>query len=106
MVELTQIKTLTEEIVRHFRPEKIILFGSYGYGTPTADSDVDLLVVLPFVGKCQFKSLEILEKTNPTFAVDLITRTPEQVQARLRENDFFMKEIISKGKVLYGKVDA
>lgn len=106
MVDQTQIDALTEKIVQQFRPVRIILFGSYGYGTPTTDSDVDLLVILPFSGKCQNKSLEILEKTNPTFAIDLLARTPEQVQIRLQENDFSIKEIIQRGKVLYEKVDA
>ncbi len=48
MITSAQIRRVSDEIVRRFRPERIILFGSYAYGTPTEDSDVDLLVVLPF----------------------------------------------------------
>jgi uncharacterized protein len=95
------IREMTERIVQEFRPEQVILFGSYAYGTPTADSDVDLLVILPFEGKAPRKSLEILNKVNPTFAVDLLVRTPEQIQQRLAWNDFFLQEIMEKGKVLY-----
>lgn len=101
MVAMDSIQEMTERIVQEFRPEQIILFGSYAYGTPTADSDVDLLVILPFEGRAPRKSLEILNKVNPTFAVDLLVRTPEQVQQRLAWNDFFLQEIIDKGKVLY-----
>jgi predicted nucleotidyltransferase len=101
MVAMDSIWEMTERIVQEFRPEQIILFGSYAYGTPTADSDVDLLVILPFEGKAPRKSLEILNKVNPTFAVDLLVRTPEQVQQRLAWNDFFLQEIMEKGKVLY-----
>lgn len=100
-VKISQIKELTEKIVRFFQPEKIILFGSYGYGVPTPESDVDLLVILPFEGKSHYKSLEILNRTNPAFPIDLITRTPEQIRKRLAERDFFILEIIEKGKVLY-----
>jgi uncharacterized protein len=101
MVAMDSIWEMTERIVQEFRPEQIILFGSYAYGTPTADSDVDLLVILPFEGKAPRKSLEILNKVNPTFAVDLLVRTPEQIQQRLAWNDFFLQEIMEKGKVLY-----
>ena len=45
-----EIQKLCEQISRDFRPERIILFGSHAYGSPTPDSDVDLLVVMPFEG--------------------------------------------------------
>src|SRR2546426_12141180 len=83
MVDMHSIGEMTARIVQEFQPERIILFGSYAHGTPTADSDVDLLVILPFEGKAPRKSLEILNKINPQFAVDLLVRTPQQVQQRL-----------------------
>ena len=101
MIDMQSIEEMTARIVQEFAPEQIILFGSYAYGTPTADSDVDLLVILPFEGKAPRKSLEILNKINPKFAVDLLVCTPEQVQQRLAWNDFFLQEIIEQGKVLY-----
>ncbi|MCC7354552.1 MAG: nucleotidyltransferase domain-containing protein [Anaerolineae bacterium] len=101
MVAMNEILQLSERIVREFQPERVILFGSYAYGTPDADSDVDLLVVLPFEGKGYRKSLEIMAAVEPPFAVDLLVRTPQQIQQRLEWNDFFIREIIEKGKVLY-----
>ena len=101
MVDMHSIEEMTARIVQEFQPERIILFGSYAYGTPTADSDVDLLVLLPFEGKASRKSLDILNKINPSFAVDILVRTPEQVQQRLAWNDFFLQEILEQGKVLY-----
>jgi predicted nucleotidyltransferase len=101
MVDMESIRKMTERIVQEFKPERIILFGSYAYGTPTSHSDVDLLVILPFQGQAPRKSLEILNKVNPKFAVDLLVRTPEQVQQRLAWNDFFLQEILAKGTVLY-----
>jgi predicted nucleotidyltransferase len=56
MVAMDSIQEMTEQIVQEFRPKQIILFGSYAYGTPTADSDADLLVILPFEGKAPRKS--------------------------------------------------
>jgi predicted nucleotidyltransferase len=101
MIDMNAIREVTERIVQEFQPERIILFGSYAYGTPTPDSDVDLLVIVPFEGKAPRKSLEILNKVDPKFSVDIVVRTPEQVQQRLTWNDFFLRDIMKKGKVLY-----
>lgn len=101
MVGIDKIVELSQQIVREFHPERIILFGSYAYGTPAPDSDVDLLVILPFEGKSAYKSLEILNKVHPLFPVDILVRTPQQVRQRLTWNDFFLREILEKGRVLY-----
>ncbi len=109
MVDMQQIEALGRQIAEQFNPDRIILFGSYAYGEPTADSDVDLLVVLPFEGYPFRKASEILRITDPDFAVDLMARTPEQLQQRLELGDFFIKEICEKGKILheaaYARVD-
>jgi len=65
MVAEKSIYDLCDRIVQEFQPERIILFGSYASGAPTPDSDVDLLVLLPFTGKSFRVSLEILNRTNP-----------------------------------------
>ena len=105
MIELEKIYELRDQIVQQFHPQKVILFGSYAYGTPTEDSDVDLLVVMPFEGRCAHKSAEILNVTNPHFAIDLLVRTPEQVKTRVELGDFFLREITMKGLVLYESND-
>jgi predicted nucleotidyltransferase len=45
------ISSFARQVARQFNPQKIILFGSYAYGKPTEDSDVDILVVMPFKGR-------------------------------------------------------
>ena len=101
MIGIDQILTLSERIAKEFQPEQIILFGSYAYGTPSEDSDIDILVVLPFTGKPMHKALEILRKINPEIPVDLLIRTPEQVKERISNNDWFMREVFEKGRRLY-----
>ena len=96
-----EIKNLCGQIVENFNPQKIILFGSHAYGEPTADSDIDLLVVMPFEGRDSQKAIEIRRKIQTTVPLDLLVRTSEQVQARIEMEDFFMREINEKGKVLY-----
>jgi predicted nucleotidyltransferase len=101
MVEMKRIKDLTSQIAREFNPERIILFGSHAYGQPGEDSDVDILVVLPFKGKPVRKAIEIRNRINPGIPVDLIVRTPEQVAERIANNDWFMREIVEKGRTMY-----
>ncbi len=101
MVDIKEIKNLTSQIVREFNPDRIILFGSYAYGRPGNDSDVDILVVLPFKGKPVRKAIEIRNKVNAGVPLDLIVRTPEQVADRVAQNDWFMREILERGHTLY-----
>lgn len=94
-----------ERIVSTLSPEKIILFGSYAYGNPTHDSDVDLLVIIETKGKPKEKHREISMLLYPRqFPVDIIVKTPKEVEDALRggvDNGFFIREIVKKGRVLY-----
>jgi predicted nucleotidyltransferase len=101
MIDDRCIADLSERIVREFQPDKIILFGSYAYGQPRADSDVDLLVVLPFKGRGFRKSLEILNRVSPDFSVDLLARRPQDTARRYAEGDPLIREALDHGKVLY-----
>lgn len=101
MITAAQIQSVSDEIARRFQPERIILFGSYAYGTPTEDSDIDLLVVLPFEGRRAKKSIEIQSAIRVEFPMDLIPITPERLKHRIEIEDFFLREVVEKGKVLY-----
>ena len=97
----SHIKDLCEQIVRAVHPRKIILFGSYAYGQPHEDSDVDLLVVMPVDGHPAYKAAEIRMKIETPMALDLLVRTPEFVAERVRQDDLFMREITEQGKIIY-----
>ena len=101
MVDRAQIREFSKAVARKFRPQKIVLFGSYAYGTATEDSDVDLLVVMPFDRRKGRKSLEIRRTIPAGFPMDLIVRTPEFIAQRLAWGDSFTQEIFARGKVLY-----
>ncbi len=101
MVTLRQIEEVSSRIVEAFAPERILLFGSFAWGEPTADSDVDLLVILPFEGKPVAKAVEIRLRVRPPFPVDLLVWTPEKMRERLALGDPFARHILEKGKVLY-----
>jgi predicted nucleotidyltransferase len=99
-----QIVRLCAVIAREFQPEKIILFGSWAYGTPDTDSDIDLLVVMPFEGSPFRQAGTILNRVIQAVGVlplDLLVRTAEQLDERLTIGDGFVRDILERGKVLY-----
>src|SRR5437588_6999287 len=102
---LSAIQRLAREIADKFQPDKIILFGSYAYGKPNQHSDVDWLVVMPAWNETS-KACRIQLSVHHPFPLDLIVRTPESLRWRLEEGDWFLREAIGKGKVLYEKANA
>ena len=101
MVAMNEIEEFGRRIGLEFGAEKVVLFGSYARGNVTEDSDVDLLVVVPFEGKSVAKSVEIRMKLRPGFPVDLLVRSPAAVRKRLEMGDCFMSGILEEGKVVY-----
>ena len=101
MVSLNEIQDVADRIAAGFDPDKIILFGSYANGTQHADSDVDLLVVLPFEGKPFWKSVEIVNRVDPQFSIDVIARDSADMTRRYAEGDPLIHDAIDQGKVLY-----
>ena len=101
MVSEKQIEEVGKRIVREFNPLHVVLFGSYANGTATEDSDIDILVIMPFEGSAIDKAVEVRLRITPKFAVDLLVRTPEMVKKRISMGDDFMRNILQQGKVLY-----
>src|SRR5437762_6016799 len=103
-IPMRVIRDFARRVAERFRPDKIILFGSYAYGTPHEDSDVDILVVMPARNELD-QSVRIELACESYFPLDIIVRTPENMRWRLEEGDSFLREIVSWGKVLYEKAD-
>lgn len=101
-ISLQDILRLARRIAGQFRPEKIVLFGSYAYGKPGPDSDVDLLVVIDTTLTSRQQRLAISRVLSPRpFPLDIIVRTPQDLERRLSLGDPFLREIIDRGKVVY-----
>ncbi len=101
MVAMNQIQVYAREVAEKFNPERIVLFGSYAYGEPTADSDVDLLVVMNHSGSAVEQAAKIRASLHSSFPMDVLVRSPENIQKRLLLGDPFLKTIVEKGEVLY-----
>ncbi len=95
------IERFVLQIAEQFDPERIILFGSYAYGKPTPDSDVDILVIMNTPMREIEQAAEIRDAIDNPFALDLLVRTPEKSAQRVALGDFFMREITRRGKVVY-----
>ncbi len=91
-------------IAKELHPEKIILFGSYAYGRPTPDSDVDLFVVMKTRSRHATRSWAVSKLLIPRpFPVDILVYTPREVELAIKHGNFFIQEIVTLGKVLYGQ---
>jgi predicted nucleotidyltransferase len=99
------ILKLADDIIHRFHPEQIILLGSYAWGTPTDDSDIDLLVIKRYTGPSYIAASRIGMALDVEFPMDLLIRSPAEVRRRLAINDFFMKDILEQGLVLHDAND-
>ena len=98
-----ELKKITRKIVEKYKPEKIILFGSFAWGKPTEDSDFDLFIVKNsrkrrIDRERELRTMLIGNKFPP---MDLLIYTPTEVKRRFQIEDFFIEDIFKKGKVLY-----
>jgi predicted nucleotidyltransferase len=93
------------DVARLFRPERIILFGSYAYGDPTPDSDVDLLIVMPHRGPAHRTATRIRLAVPATFPMDLLVRSAAELRKGLSQQDWFIVELLEKGIVLHDHSD-
>jgi predicted nucleotidyltransferase len=104
LVSRAEIRRVVERIIEEFHPEQVYLFGSYAYGNPDADSDVDLLVVMPARNTLD-QAARIHIAADPSFAFDVIVRTPYAMEWRLREGDWFLREIVQNGILCHDKAN-
>jgi predicted nucleotidyltransferase len=103
-IPMRVVRRFARQVAERFRPDKIILFGSHAYGTPHADSDVDILVIMPARNELD-QAFKIRCEVPAQFPMDLLVFKPQHVKWRLEEHESFLTEIIANGKTLYEKND-
>ena len=97
MISAREIQATCDDIVRVFSPLRVILFGSYAYGIPTEESDVDMFVVM----EAQQLAWEMQQRLPRRIPLDLHVRCPADIAYRVAHNDWFLREVLEKGDVLY-----
>jgi uncharacterized protein len=95
------IQQYCDAIAAAFKPQKIILFGSYAYGKPTEDSDVDVMVVMPRNRFRRDLGFRIRTKVPAGFPVDVLVEPDHRLQARIEDRECFILEVMKRGKVMY-----
>ena len=98
---MQRIRAVAQQIVERFSPQRVVLFGSYAYGHPTADSDVDLLVVLDTTSSPLQSAATISKAIDHPFPLDILVMSPSDLQDYLRENAMFPRQIAERGIVRY-----
>ena len=97
-----QLQEVVQRIKRACDPQRILLFGSHAYGKPMPDSDVDLLVVMESNERAAARSAAIAKALlDIPFPMDILVRTPDEIRHRLNIGDYFIREILERGEVLY-----
>lgn len=98
-----KLKKIVDKIVKEYKPEKIILFGSYAWGKPTKDSDVDLFIVKKSKKDFLREQQAVRKIIDGEIAADILIYTPKEIEKRLDLGDFFFKKIINNGIYIYGR---
>ncbi len=102
LVAKETIQTIADRIVQTFAPERIVLFGSYAYGSPTPDSDLDLLVVMESEGTSAWRSTQVAKAVRPRYiSPSVLVYTPDEIKHRLDIGDPYVRTILQKGQVIY-----
>ncbi len=100
------IQRILDKLVTGYAPQKVILYGSYAYGKPDRDSDIDLLIIKDtserFIDRWVTVQ-QILTGTHPSIPVETLVLTPQEMERRLAIGDQFVEEIITRGEVLYAR---
>jgi predicted nucleotidyltransferase len=99
------IRLIADKLKESYNPEKIILYGSYAWGLPDEDSDIDLLIIKDTEEKPHDRIVNvarIISALRSGYAVDIFVITPQELKSRLDIGDQFIEEIISRGEILYG----
>lgn len=104
LIPFEQIEAVAMRIAEKFPVEKILLFGSYAYGEPEEGSDVDLLVVMETDKRPIQHTLDIIHSLSPLrFSIDVIVRSEKEIQGRISQGDWMLRDAYQKGRVLYAR---
>src|SRR4029077_15399649 len=99
-----ELEKIVSELVRVYRPEKIILFGSYAYGRPSADSDLDILIIKKtpdrFIDRWT-NVRQIVSDPKRSVPFEPLILTPGELQEEPPKGDQFNEKIVTKGALLY-----
>ncbi|ODS34920.1 hypothetical protein BEH94_02500 [Candidatus Altiarchaeales archaeon WOR_SM1_SCG] len=98
-----EVEKITGQIKEKYKPDKIILFGSSAKGNVTENSDIDMLIIKDTNKRRVERIREVLSIVDYDLPFEPVVFTNEELRKRLALNDFFIKNILKEGKILYGQ---
>ncbi|MCD6148745.1 nucleotidyltransferase domain-containing protein [bacterium] len=103
MSKRKEVEKIINQIVKNYKPERVILFGSFAYGKPKENSDVDLVVIKKTKKRFIKRLFEVSGYIHSWLGTDILVYTPKEWKEALEEENYFIKEIAKKGKIVYAK---
>ncbi|OFX27871.1 MAG: hypothetical protein A2X08_04150 [Bacteroidetes bacterium GWA2_32_17] len=106
MIDAIKINEVIKKITLNYNPDSIILFGSYAFGTPNSDSDLDLLIIKQTELPRHQRASEVRKYLyGMMIPMDLLIYTPNEFEAEKNQKYSFLNSIITNSKVLYERKD-
>ncbi len=96
-----ELERYLDILIREYKPQKVLLFGSLASGKAREGSDIDIIVVKETDKRFWDRLADVIRLLNPTEAVDILVYTPREFEELCRDRLFFQEEILKKAKVIY-----
>ncbi|MEK7103778.1 MAG: nucleotidyltransferase domain-containing protein [Patescibacteria group bacterium] len=101
MVKQSEIQNVVKRIAERYKPEKIYLFGSFAWGEPNKDSDVDFFIVKETSERKFDRQLKVRRIISGDLPADIVVYNNQEIKERVSLGDFFVKKILNQGKLVY-----
>lgn len=100
-----ELNRILEILIREYRPKKVILFGSMAQGSIEEWSDIDLFIIKESEKRHLDRVAEVIHLVHPTVGMDIFVLSPDEVKNALDDQNPYIEEILTEGKVLYEQKD-
>lgn len=96
-----EIRKITYQVIKNYKPQKIILVGSAARGKPSRDSDIDMLIIKKTSGSKFDRIRKVLLLVDYNLPFEPLVYTPQEIEERKKLGDSFILEALNQGKILY-----
>lgn len=103
MLKEKEIQNIKDLLVQIYKPDKVILFGSYANGNMSKNSDLDLLIIKKTKSSFYSRATRVRNILNKyKYPFDILVFTPEEIERWINVEQSFISHIIKTGKIIYG----
>ena len=102
IINRPEVKSVIKQLARNYKPEFILIFGSYSKGNVHQDSDLDLIIVKDTDKRPIWRRVEARKSFETDLPVDIIVYSPKEF-AELQKTSLFLKNVLHEGKVVFNR---